>query len=454
LEKVSAMKFYIKTYGCQMNERDSEALSCLLEGDGHECVESEGLADLIVFNTCSVRDQAERKAIGKIGFMKKLKKTNPDLIVGVVGCMAQNHGDTLLKQLPVLDFVAGTDQLHRVPELVRSIANDRGRYSETGLDRVIRPELDGHRLGSVVAEVAVMRGCDQFCSYCIVPYVRGREKSRPISSIVEEVRRLVDGGTREVLLLGQNITAFGVAEARRDGVYTPEFSAFADLLSSVHAVDGLERIRFTSPHVHFMNDAFIRTVRDLPKVCKCFHIPLQSGSDRILKLMRRSYTSAEYLDCIRKLSEGLDEVNFTTDVIVGFPGETEEEFEMTRSLMNEVVFDMAYIFRYSPREGTKSARDYPDDVSEEEKHRRNQLLLADLESGATLRNARFKDTVQEILVEGVSKRNPDRWTGRTPLNKVCNFIPLATTRVGQMVEVLVKRTTSNSLFGEIVKELR
>lgn len=448
------MKFYIKTYGCQMNERDSEALSCLLVDDGHERVESEGLADLIVFNTCSVRDQAERKAIGKIGFMKKLKKTKPDLIVGVVGCMAQNHGDSLLEQLPVLDFVAGTDQLHRVPELVRSVAKDRGRYCEIGLDRVIRPELDGQRSGSVVAEVAVMRGCDQFCSYCIVPYVRGREKSRPIPAIVDEVRRLVDGGTREVLLLGQNITAYGVAEARRDGVYTPEFSAFSDLLCAVHEIDGLERIRFTSPHVHFMNDAFIRTVRDLPKVCKCFHIPLQSGSDRILKLMRRSYTSGEYRDCVRKLREGLDEVNFTTDVIVGFPGETEEEFEMTRSLMNEVVFDMAYIFRYSPREGTKSAKDYPDDVSEEEKHRRNQLLLADLESGAAARNARFKDTVQEILVEGVSKRNPDRWTGRTPLNKVCNFVPLPTTRPGQVVEVLVKRTTSNSLFGEIVKELR
>ena len=446
------MRFHIKTYGCQMNERDSEALACLLEADGAVSTDSEEDADLIIFNTCSVRDQAERKAIGKIGFMKKIKARKPELIVGVVGCMAQNHGAQLLKDLPVLDFVAGTDQLHRVPEIVRYILKTRRRTAEIELDKAIRPELDGHHPGAVVAEVAVMRGCDQFCSYCIVPHTRGREKSRPIPAIVDEVRRLVDNGTREILLLGQNITAYGVAEARRDGIYTPEFSAFADLLAAVHEVPGLARIRFTSPHVHFMNDKFIRTIRDLPKICKCFHVPLQSGSNRILKLMRRSYTAEEYMDCIRKIRDGLPEVNFTTDVIVGFPTETEEDFNMTRCLMNDIVFDMAYIFRYSPREGTKSARDYPDDVPEDVKHERNQILLADLENGAAERNARFKDTIQQILVEGVSKRNAERWTGRTPLNKVCNFIPMPGIKPGDLVDVRIKRTTANSLFGEIVGE--
>ncbi|MCR4574580.1 MAG: tRNA (N6-isopentenyl adenosine(37)-C2)-methylthiotransferase MiaB [Lentisphaeria bacterium] len=446
------MKFHIKTYGCQMNERDSEALACLLEADGAVATDSEEDADLIIFNTCSVRDQAERKAIGKIGFMKKIKAHKPNLIVGCVGCMAQNHGAQLLKDLPVLDFVAGTDQLHRVPEIVRNILKTRHRTTEIELDKVIRPELDGHHPGAVVAEVAVMRGCDQFCSYCIVPHTRGREKSRPIPAIVDEVRRLVDAGTREILLLGQNITAYGVAEARRANIYTPEYSAFADLLAAVHEVPGLARIRFTSPHVHFMNDKFIRTIRDLPKVCKCFHVPLQSGSDRILKLMRRSYTAEEYIDCIRRIRDGLPEVNFTTDVIVGFPTETEEDFNMTRNLMNDIVFDMAYIFRYSPREGTKSARDYPDDVPEDIKHERNQILLADLENGAAARNARFKDSIQEILVEGISKRNADRWTGRTMLNKVCNFLPVEGIKPGDLVNVRIKRTTANSLFGEIIDE--
>ncbi|MBQ2335880.1 MAG: radical SAM protein, partial [Victivallales bacterium] len=197
---------------------------------------------------------------------------------------------------------------------------------------------------------------------------------------------------------------------------------------------------------------FIQTIRDLPKVCKCFHVPLQSGSDRILKLMRRSYTSAEYLDCIRKIREGLPEVNFTTDVIVGFPTETEEDFNLTRQLMKDVVYDMAYIFRYSPREGTKSAKDYPDDVPEETKHLRNQILLEDLETGAAERNARFKDTIQEILVEGVSKRNAERWTGRTMLNKVCNFLPVEGIKPGDLINVRIKRTTANSLFGEIMAD--
>lgn len=440
--------FHIKTYGCQMNERDSEALACLLEAKGYCEVSSEEDADVMIFNTCSVRDQAERKAIGKVGFMKKLKQRRPGMVVGIVGCMAQNHGGELLRSLPVVDFVAGTDQLHRVPELVER-ARGGERIVADGLDREIRPELDEHRYGDVCAQVAVMRGCDQFCSYCIVPHTRGREKSRPIPAIVDEVKRLVDGGTREILLLGQNITAYGVAEARRAGAYDPKtFSGFADLLRAVHEVPGLARIRFTSPHVHFMNEPFIRAIAELPKVCKCFHIPLQSGSDRILKLMRRSYTSSDYMACIDAIRGLIPEVNFTTDVIVGFPSETEEEFGMTRELMRRVVFDMAYIFRYSPREGTKSANEYPDDVSEETKHERNQLLLSDLEEGACARNARFQGTIQEVLVEGVSKRNPDRWTGRTTLNKVVNFVPREGVNVGDLVDLRIRRTTANSLFGE------
>lgn len=443
--------FHIKTYGCQMNERDSEALACLLEQHGYSETESENEADVLIFNTCSVRDQAERKAIGKIGFMKKYKQQRPHLVIGIIGCMAQNHGAQLLKELPVVDFVAGTDQLHQVPDIIDSIRKGGARTVADQLDRVIRPELDEHRHGNVCAQVAVMRGCDQFCSYCIVPHTRGREKSRPIPAIVDEVKRLVQGGTREILLLGQNITAYGVAEARRENRYQPStFSEFAELLRALNDIDGLARIRFTSPHVHFMNDTFVQAIAELPKVCKCFHIPLQSGSDRILRLMKRSYTRDEYLDRIQVIKRLIPEVNFTTDVIVGFPTETEDDFKQTRDVMNSVVFDMAYIFRYSPREGTKSAKDFPDDVSEEVKHQRNQILLADLESGAAQRNARFKNTCQEILVEGVSKRNPQRWTGRTTLNKVVNFIPTPDTRPGDLLQLNITRTTANSLFGEII----
>lgn len=444
--------FHIKTYGCQMNERDSEALACLLEQRGYTETSSEENADVLIFNTCSVRDQAERKAIGKVGFMKKYKQRRPGLVIGIIGCMAQNHGAELLRELPVLDFVAGTDQLHRVPDIIDDIRDGAaGRTVADELDRVIRPELDAHRQGAVCAQVAVMRGCDQFCSYCIVPHTRGREKSRPIPAIVDEVRRLVDGGTREILLLGQNITAYGVAEARREGRYKPDsFSEFADLLRALNDIDGLARIRFTSPHVHFMNDPFVQAIAELPKVCKCFHIPLQSGSDRILKLMRRSYTRDEYLDRIDAIRSHIPDVNFTTDVIVGFPTESEDDFQQTRDLMNAVVFDMAYIFRYSPRQGTKSAADLPDDVPEETKHLRNQLLLADLEGGAAARNARFRDTIQEVLVEGVSKRNPQRWTGRTTLNKVVNFLPQPDTKPGDLLPLRITRTTANSLFGEIV----
>ena len=222
-----------------------------------------------------------------------------------------------------------------------------------------------------------------------------------------------------------------------------------DILYALNEIPGLARIRFTSPHVHFMNDKFIRAIAELPKVCKCFHIPLQSGSNRMLKLMRRSYTAEEYLDCVGKIKAAVPDVNFTTDIIVGFSTETEEDFEMTRNVMREVVYDMAYIFRYSPREGTKSAADYPDDVSEETKHERNQILLADLEAGAAERNARFKGTLQEVLVEGVSKRNQERWTGRTGLNKVVNFIPSPSVSVGDLVNVRITRTTANSLFGEL-----
>lgn len=438
-----------------MNERDSEALTCMLEQQNMTAAESEAEADVIILNTCSVRDQAERKAIGKAGLLKRLKADNPNLVIGIIGCMAQNRGEDLLAELPHLDFIAGTDQLAIIPDLVEKALDGKQRQVE--LDRAKEPmpaAIHSHPKGRVCAMIAVMRGCDQFCSYCIVPHTRGREHSRTINEIVEEARQLTANGTKEILLLGQNITAYGLAEIQHRGRNRPpeDVSPFADLLEALHDIPGLARIRFTSPHVGFMNERLINTICQLPKVCKAFHVPLQSGSDRILEMMRRTYTATEYREKILAIKKQLPEVAFSTDVIVGFPTETEEDFEMTRQLMREVGFDMAYIFRYSPRSGTKAAEKFVDDVPDTIKHERNKLLLSDLEDFSAGRNQRFHGRVLEVLVEGVSKRNPNRWSGRSDLNKTCNFAPIAGLAAGDLVSFRVSRASSHSLSGEIVPD--
>ncbi len=442
--------FFIRTYGCQMNERDSEALACLLLARGYTQAEDEDTADVILFNTCSVRDQAERKAVGKMGLLRRLKRQRPDVVLGIIGCMAQNRGQGLLDELPHVDLVVGTDCLPQIPDLIEECLRGTQGLVATETSDLLPVGLSGHREGQKSAFVSVMRGCNQFCSYCIVPYTRGREKSRPIADVVAEVERLAASGTREVCLLGQNITAYGLAEARQDGSYSPEISPFADLLRAVHAVPGIDRIRFTSPHVRFMNDAFVEAVTSLPKVCKSFHIPMQSGSDRILKLMHRGYTAPEYLDRVSRIRERLEDVAFSTDVIVGFPTETAEDFAATRELMDAVGFDMAYIFRYSVRTGTHAAEKLADDVPEEVKMERNQLLLADLDRRVEASNRRYVGRAVTVLAEGPSKRNPRRWSGRSDTNKVVLFTPSADLEPGDLVTVKVERTTSHSLFGEIV----
>lgn len=441
------MKFHIKTYGCQMNERDSEALACLLETKGYQETSDENEADILLYNTCSVRDQAERKAIGKIGMMKRYKDERGGVVIGILGCMAQRMGDELLRELPCVDFVAGTDQLQNIPALIEDVLAGRARKAALEMGPGVFRELDGHRPGQLQAQISVMRGCDQFCTYCIVPFCRGREKSRPIADIVEEARILAAGGTKELLLLGQNITAYGVSEARREGIYTPEFSAFADLLAALQEVQGIERIRFTSPHVRFMNDKFVEAVAGLSKVCKCFHVPLQSGSDRMLKLMHRNYTAAEYLDRINAIRSKVPQAAFTTDIIVGFCSETREEFEMTRQVMHEVGYDMAYIFRYSTREGTYAAKNLVDDVPEEEKHIRNQLLLEELNAGVKAHNAALVNTAVEVLVEGPSPRNPQRWCGRDDRNKMVLFDADPAIAPGDIRTFTVKRATENALYA-------
>lgn len=440
--------FTIKTYGCQMNERDSEALACLLEMHGFQEVHQEAEADVMIFNTCSVRDQAERKVLGKVGLMKRLKRERPDLVLGIIGCMAQRRGESLLQELPHLDFVAGTDQLQNVPRLVEECLARKGRPCAVEMGPGVFRELDGHRPGRLIAEVSVMRGCDQFCTYCIVPFCRGREKSRPIPDIVEEARMLAETGTKELLLLGQNITAYGVSEARARGEYTPEYSAFAELLEALQEVPGIQRIRFTSPHVRFMNRRFVEAVSSLSKVCPSFHVPLQSGSDRILKLMHRNYTAAEYLDRIQAIRERLPQATFSTDIIVGFCSETEEEFEMTHEMMRKVGYDMAYIFRYSQREGTQAAKTLPDDVPDDVKHRRNQILLEELARHVKAANAAAVGTIAQVLVEGPSPRNPRRWCGRSLTNKMVLFSPDPALTPGTLADFRIVHATENALYGE------
>jgi len=433
-----------------MNERDSEALACLLEEHGFSRTGSEDAADIILFNTCSVRDQAERKVVGKVGLLKRLKRRKPDVIIGLMGCMAQNHGEAIVKRQPHVDLVVGPDHIHEIPYLIGQALDGRGPLVAVGSTTEISTELTAHAKGRVSAYVSVMRGCNQFCTYCIVPYVRGREKSRPIEQIVTEAEGLAAGGTREIFLLGQNITAYGLAELRARNAVSEDASPFADLLRAVHAVPGIKRIRFTSPHVKYMNRAFLETVCELPKVCGSFHIPLQSGSDRLLEIMRRGYTVSDYLERITALRTRPGRTSFSTDVIVGFPSERKSDFEATREVMERVGFDMAYVFRYSPRAGTKAAETLVDDVPKATKEERNQILLRDLEERAERQNQGYVGEIVQVLVEGPSKRNSERWSGRSDTNKVCIFEAASEIQRGTFIDLAVERATSHSLYGRVV----
>ena len=441
------MKIYMKTYGCQMNERDSEAMVALLQEKGHQVVTDENEADVLLFNTCSVREQAELKAIGKVGILKKLKRKKPDIFIGMLGCMAQRRGDELLKQIPHLDFVLGTDQLGRLPAIIEQESKKREKlaYTDTNTDLVegVRHHLKGNKISDFIA---VMRGCDMFCAYCIVPYVRGREKSRLIDDIVSEAIELAGRGVKEITLLGQNVSSFGLSQKTTE---RPTTSPFADLLHKLNEIDGIERIRFFSPHPYFFNDHLIDAISSLPKVCNNIHLPIQSGSDGILKRMNRRYDYAMYIEIVEKLRAKDPDITFSTDVIVAFPGETEEDFLDTRNLMNKVEFDNAYIFKYSPREGTPAAK-YEDQIPQTVKEERNQILLSDLSEVTKKHNKALVGRVLEILVEGPSKRNSETWTGRTTTNKVTIFDPHDDIKPGDLINVKIDRSTSMTLFGTVV----
>ena len=471
---------FIKTYGCQMNERDSEAVAAQLVAKGYTLAKSEAAADVVLLNTCSVRDFAEQKAINKMkNLVGTARSEKRHQIVGFMGCMAQSRGRELIDQLPDVDLVLGTQKAHRAAEYLDDLLAGRRDQvvdvaPEAQSEAAIREHLaNGNARTSVSAFVSIMQGCNQHCTFCIVPATRGEERSRTIPDIVAECRELAGRGVKEVTLLGQIVTSYGRREKREawqngqrpagaEPVETPAegtidlptayaVTPFVQLLEAVHEIDGLERIRFTSPHPKGYGDDLVNAFARLPKLCESAHLPLQSGSDRLLKLMHRGYTRERFAGIVAKLRRARPGIGITTDIIVGFPGETEEDFEQTLSLCREVAFDNAYIFKYSPRRDTPAA-EMPDQVPQPVREERNQRLLELVNSIAARKYEAFIGRQVQILVEGPSRKNGARFTGRTRCNKIVLFDGGERHR-GQLMDVKIERTGSFTLYGDPVIHL-
>ena len=432
-----------------MNERDSEAVAAQLVAKGYTLAKSEAVADVVLLNTCSVRDMAERKALNKMANMVGIaKKERPNQIFGFMGCMAQSRGQELIDKLPDVDLVVGTQKFHRTADYLDEIlAGRRDKIVDTAAEEkseaAIREHLlNGNAQKSVSAFVSIMQGCNQYCTFCIVPYTRGEERSRTIDDIVAECRDLVSRGVKEITLLGQIVTSYG----KRDIATTNGKSAFVQLVDAVHEIDGLERIRFTSPHPKGYGDDLVEAYARLPKLCESAHIPVQSGSDRLLKIMHRGYTRERFLGIIEKLRHARPGIGISTDIIVGFPGETEEDFEQTLSLAREVEFDQAYIFKYSPRRDTPAA-DMDGQLSTAVKEERNERLLRLVNEIAARNYEKLMGTQVQILVEGPSKKNPARMMGRTRCNKIVVFDGSDRHR-GQIMDVKITRAGSFTLYGD------
>jgi tRNA-2-methylthio-N6-dimethylallyladenosine synthase len=445
-------KFFIKTYGCQMNERDSEQVAHSLIARGYERADSEQEADVVLLNTCSVRDMADQKALGKMGMLGHIAHERPQVVFGFLGCMAQARGASLLKNLPHVDLIVGTQKFHRVADYVGDAlerkltrAMDDPRFSivdvdeEPGSQSTIRHQQLAPK--QATAFVSIMQGCNMHCTFCIVPQTRGAERSRTIEQIVAEVRELVSRGVKEVTLLGQIVNLYGRHEFPKIGNKSP----FVQLLDAVHEVEGLQRLRFTSPHPIGFREDLIDAYERLPKLVDHLHLPVQSGSNRILKAMHRTYTAEKYTDLVRQIRDARKGIGITTDIIVGFPGETEDDFNQTRALVEEIKFDNAFVFRYSPRRDTPAAG-MADQIDERIKERRNHHLLEIVNESARRINERLVGRTLEVLCEGPSKTNPSRLMGRTRTNKIVLFEG-PEEFVGVLVDVRIERATGFSLYG-------
>lgn len=443
-----ARRVYIETYGCQMNVSDSELMAGILARSGHQTVPHLDDADVVLINTCAIRENAETKVINRLKHLNHRKRRDPELIIGVCGCMAQHLRDRLLEAAPYVDLVMGPDAYRNLPTALDSLARDvESHVSLTDRDPFVGLRLDKNedyadiapiRKEGIRAWLTIQRGCDKMCTFCIVPFVRGRERSLPLKRLVEDVEKLVDQGFKEVVLLGQTVNSY-----RDNG------ADFGELLYTVGEVNGLERVRFTSPHPADATDSMIDAMANSPAVCKHLHLPLQSGSTEVLERMRRTYTAEEYRTLVSKLRERVPDIALTTDIIVGFCGETDEEFMETYQMMADIRYDSAFMFKYSEREGTLAHKALPDDVPETVKGERLKRIIELQENiSADLNTAVVGDTVA-VLVEGESRRDADRYHGKTEGFKTTVF-PKADRHIGDIVNVRVDSTTAHTLIGRMV----
>lgn len=436
--------FYIETWGCQMNEEDSEKLSGMLKRVGYTKTENKEDAGIILFNTCCVRENAENKVFGNLGSLKRLKKENPDLIIGICGCMMQQEGmaDKILKKFPYVNIVFGTHNAYKFPEYLNRVKTEGVQIKEIfNKETDIVEGLPIDRESNVKAFVTIMYGCNNFCTYCIVPYVRGRERSRKPEDILNEVRELVAQGYKEITLLGQNVNSYGKG--------LEEEVDFAKLLRMINEIEGLERVRFMTSHPKDLTHDVIMAIKECDKLCEQIHLPVQSGSNSILKKMNRHYTKEYYLDLIKKIKEEIPGVTLTTDIIVGFPGETEEDFQETLELVKEVGYSSAFTFIYSRRNNTPADM-MLNQVSEEDKHHRFNRLIAAVNERVIAQNKAEEGNILEVLVEGNSKNDAEKLTGRTRTGRLVNFTG-ENVNVGELVNVKITRAQNFSLIGEVIK---
>lgn len=435
-------KFYfLLTYGCQMNESDSERYAGQLESLGYRRTEDMDMADVVLLNTCCVRETAEGKILGKIGELKHVKQHNPNLIIAVAGCMAQEWQDRLFERAPHIDLVIGTHNIHKLVELIRERQAKSGHYLEADMTVPAFHDLPTKRFQKFFAWVPIMNGCNKFCTYCIVPYVRGREVSRPIADIVREIEEIAKEGYKEITLLGQNVNSYGLD--LKDGT---DFSA---LLQAVDRIDGIERVRYMTSHPKDMTFAMIDAIADSKKVVNHMHLPIQSGSDELLKKMNRGYTVDQYMELVEYARKRIPDLVLTTDIIVGFPGETEEMFCQTLDLLKRVQYDMAYTFIYSPRTGTPAAK-MDHQIPQEEKSRRLQRLM-DVQNVYSLQlNQAMEHKGYEVIVEGPTKNDENHWFGRTTGNKMIIWEHDGSAAVGDTVKVAVDKGQTWVLKGHLI----
>lgn len=444
IEENKEKYFAIMTYGCQMNEEDSEKLSGMLKRIGYTKTEDIEKASIILFNTCCVRENAENKVFGNLGRIKKLKEKNKDLIVGICGCMMQQKGmaDKVLSKFPFVNIIFGTHNAYKFPEYLNRVKTEGVQVKEIlNKETDIVEGIPVDRESSVKAFVTIMYGCNNFCTYCIVPYVRGRERSRKPEEIIKEIKELVSNGYKEVTLLGQNVNSYGKG--------LEEEISFAKLLRMINEIEGIERVRFMTSHPKDLNEEVIEAIKDCDKLCEQIHLPVQSGSNRILKEMNRHYDRERYMYLINKIKKEIPNVAITTDIIVGFPGETDEDFNDTLSLVKEVSYDSAFTFIYSRRNHTPADK-MENQVPDEVKHERFNELVAAVNEGVIKNNKKYEGQIVEVLVEGTSKNDETKLSGRTRNGKLVNFEG-DKSLIGTLVNTKIVRAQPFSLIGEVVE---